>query len=53
MPDLIRHPVPSWIPAFAGMTALGYLIAGVIYKIIKGKISYFQQIIICFPLEKI
>jgi len=20
MPDLIRHPVPSWIPAFSGMT---------------------------------
>jgi len=31
MPDLIRHPVPSWIPAFAGMTILRYLIAGVIY----------------------
>jgi len=27
---LIRHPVPSWIPAFAGMTILRYLIAGVI-----------------------
>jgi len=22
MPDLIRHPVFSWIPAFAGMTLL-------------------------------
>jgi len=31
MPDLIRHPVPTWIPAFAGMTILRYLIAGVIY----------------------
>ncbi len=30
MPDLIRHPVSSWIPACAGMTALGYLIVGVI-----------------------
>ena len=30
MPDLIRHPVLFWIPAFAGMTDLGYLIAGVI-----------------------
>ena len=38
MPDLIRHPVSSWIPVpapdpdpgFAAMTALGYLIAGVI-----------------------
>ena len=30
MPDLIRHPVLSWIPAFAGMTILRYLIAGVI-----------------------
>ncbi len=32
MPDLIRHPVPFWIPACAGMTALTYLIAGVIVK---------------------
>jgi hypothetical protein len=23
MPDLIRHPVFSWIPAFAGMTTIG------------------------------
>jgi len=30
MPDLIRHPVPFWIPAFAGMTILRYLIAEVI-----------------------
>jgi hypothetical protein len=30
MPDLIRHPVPLWIPAYAGMTTLTYLIAGVI-----------------------
>ena len=30
MPDLIRHPVPYWIPACAGMTSLRYLIAGVI-----------------------
>ena len=30
MPDLIRHPVHTWIPAFAGMTILRYLIAGVI-----------------------
>jgi hypothetical protein len=36
MPDLILHPVPTWIPGpapdpdpgFAGMTILGYLIAG-------------------------
>jgi hypothetical protein len=27
MPDLIRHPVFLWIPAFSGMTALRYLIA--------------------------
>ena len=32
MPDLIRHPVPTWIPAFAGMTILRYLIAGVITR---------------------
>jgi len=30
MPDLIRHPGPFWIPAFAGMTALTYIVAGVI-----------------------
>jgi len=38
MPDLVRHPASSWIPApapdsdpgFAGMTALGYLVAGAI-----------------------
>ncbi len=30
MPDLIRHPVPFWIPAFAGMTTVGYLTTGVI-----------------------
>jgi len=30
MPDLIRHPVQFWIPAFAGMTALTYNVAGVI-----------------------
>ena len=23
MPDLIRHPVTHWIPAFAGMTIIG------------------------------
>ena len=33
MPDLIRHPVYSWIPAFAGMTIFRYLIAGVISSI--------------------
>jgi len=40
MPDLINlprqvlsrgHPVFAWIPAFAGMTILGYLIAGAIF----------------------
>jgi len=30
MPDLIRHPDQLWIPAFAGMTALTYIVAGVI-----------------------
>ena len=30
MPDLIRHPVSFWIPAFAGMTTVGYLPAGLI-----------------------
>jgi len=30
MPDLIRHPGQLWIPAFAGMTVLTYIVAGVI-----------------------
>jgi hypothetical protein len=30
MPDVIRHPVFFWMPAFAGMTSLSYLTAGVI-----------------------
>jgi hypothetical protein len=30
MPDLIRHPVLPWIPAFAGMTGLVFIVAGVI-----------------------
>ena len=30
MLDLIRYPVQFWIPAFAGMTALTYIAAGVI-----------------------
>jgi hypothetical protein len=29
MPDLIRHPSHFWIPAFAGMTALTDIVAGV------------------------
>ena len=29
MPDLIRHPVPVWIPASAGMTKWMYFVAGV------------------------
>jgi len=40
MPDLIRHPVPSWIPAFAGMTILRYLIAGVIITRVSVIIAY-------------
>ena len=30
MPDVVRHPVLLWIPAFAGMTVLAYMVAGVI-----------------------
>jgi hypothetical protein len=30
MPDLIRHPLLSWIPAFAGKTGLVFIVAGVI-----------------------
>jgi hypothetical protein len=30
MPDLIRHPVLPWIPAFAGMAGLVFIVAGVI-----------------------
>ena len=40
MPDLIRHPVPAWIPAFAGMTTLMYLVAGVI---IVADMSFFDS----------
>jgi hypothetical protein len=40
MPDLIRHPVSFWIPAFAGMTTGGYLTAGVI--IFTGSVEPFQ-----------
>jgi len=42
MPDLIRHPVPTWIPAFAGMTILRYLIAGVILPRFKEKLKFFS-----------
>jgi hypothetical protein len=56
MPDLIRHPVFIWIPAFAGMTTMGYLIAGLIvsgiasfrvlrlYALRKGVLSCFRDI---------
>jgi len=30
MPDLIRHPALFWISAFAGMTVLVFIVAGVI-----------------------
>jgi hypothetical protein len=33
MPDLIRHPVYFWIPAFAGMTTVGYFTAGAILAV--------------------
>jgi hypothetical protein len=33
MPDLIRHPAPFWISAFAEMTTVGYLAAGVILRL--------------------
>jgi hypothetical protein len=29
MPDLIRHPVLPWIPAFADMAGLVFIVAGV------------------------
>jgi hypothetical protein len=34
MPDLIRHPVISWIPAFAGMTGLALMFAGIKIRIL-------------------
>jgi hypothetical protein len=34
MPDLIRHPVLSWIPASAGMTVYA-VTYGVLYKTIN------------------
>jgi hypothetical protein len=30
VPDLIRHPSQFWIYGFAGMTALTYIVTGVI-----------------------
>jgi len=30
MPDLIRHPVYSWIPAYTGMTIFRSIVAGTI-----------------------
>jgi hypothetical protein len=38
MPDLIRHPVRSWIPAYAGMTACA-MTYGALYKWISYKDS--------------
>jgi len=35
MPDLIRHPVFSWIPAFAGMKILRRIIVGLIKKLLS------------------
>ena len=40
MPDMIRHPVFFWIPAFAGMTTVGYLTAGVIAYSLSSKNHY-------------
>jgi hypothetical protein len=37
MPDLIRHPFLSWIPAFAGKTGLAFIVAGVIMGNFSGK----------------
>ena len=37
MPDLIRHPVVFWIPAFAGMTDLGYLIKEFLAALLRGE----------------
>ena len=57
MPDLIRHPVQFWIPAFAGMTSLTYIIAGVITvwhqilteRKLKVSVEFSEQINQCFP----
>jgi len=48
MPDLIRHPGQFWIPAFAGMTALTYIVAGVI--MIRQPNTTFQMDILNFTL---
>jgi hypothetical protein len=34
IPGLTRNPVHSWIPAFAGVTVLIFMVAGVINKYI-------------------
>jgi hypothetical protein len=56
MPDLIRHPVPSWIPApflrrgrHAGMTTLRYLIAGVIIRLQRLSLICFEA---ALPLQR-
>jgi hypothetical protein len=53
MPDLIRHPVFSWIPASAGMTTLRYLTAGVIYPEIGAIVTILAKITgyyLCFGM---
>jgi hypothetical protein len=42
MPDLIRHPVSFWIPAFAGMTIVEYLTA-------ERNIAYTSEPFVSFP----
>ncbi len=56
MPGMIRHLVSFWIPAFAGMTTVTYLIAGVIKaKLFSFKINritiYFKGKVLVYRFE--
>jgi hypothetical protein len=50
MPDLIQHPVQFWIPAFAGMKALTYIVAGVIASL-KGFQKFSQNLELVYALR--
>jgi len=49
MPDLIRHPVSFWFPAFAGMTTFGYLTAGAI----AGDLCFIDKVDLSVSIEDI
>jgi hypothetical protein len=46
---LIRHPVLLWIPAFAGMTVLAFMVAGVIIGISNRQRACEKEMFLVFP----